>query len=599
MIVTQGVKIQTDRITRSRECYASRFQTAYNSPTARLGVRVSRTAAAFASFFLLAPLAAAQSQEPILRVEVNLQPVVVQVKDSKGNDLTGLAANDFTILENGKPQKISFFDAGKGPVSIVVLVDSSNSVSSDGKLGSAEAVAAQFMRMSRPGDEIAAMDFTDQMGPFQRLTPEQLLNPSAISLAPAPSSGSALYDAIATALCHLRTSKNPRQAVIVVSDGVDQHSRITLDQLTGLVDSSRAQLFMIGLQSRSDFNLQGHVEPKLTLITGHDIDNPVFVFRHLMTESSAESFIPNSQASLDQALKAVSNMLQSEYTLAYYPHRISKNVRKIEVKVDRRGAHVLARRFVEPDHTQPESVHFDEATCTVSPKFHTYPYESKLTRGAGGMVYREDFSDPHSGWPIHKNSHYIPGGYELSNPEREVTNVDQLIPGVAPGAASTVTTTVAFQQGVVAAYGPWWSNFHASVSMDAHLEKVSSKASAESLHNSLPAAGLLFRMNLSGYYALLVSNTTDKNKVSVALVRRALFGNEYTETTLVPWTTVTQASPAGIQLSADAVGSQISVFVNGEILKTVQDDTYDQGYVGFVISGPGDATFKNLVVQQK
>jgi Ca-activated chloride channel homolog len=557
---------------------------------------MSRVAAALASFALLASLAAAQSQEPVLRVEVNLQPVVVQVKDSKGNDLTGLAANNFTILENGKPQKISFFDAGKGPVSIVVLVDSSSSVSSDGKLGSAETIAAQFMHMGRPGDEIAAMDFTDRMGPFQRLTPEQLLNPSAISLAPAPSSGSALYDAIATALCHLRTSKNPRQAVIVVTDGVDQHSRITLDQLTQVVDSSRAQLFMIGLQSNPYFHFQGHTERKLTLISGHDIDNPVFVFRRLMTESGAESFIPNSQASFDQALKAVSNMLQSEYTLAYYPHRISKNVRKIEVKVDRHGAHVLARRFVDAGQGAAQSVHFDEKTCSVSPNFHPYPYESKLTRGAGGMVYREDFSDPHSGWPIHKDSHYIPGGYELSNPEVAVAHVG---PRLSAGDVPDTTDTMTFQQDVVAAYGPWWSNFYVSVSMDAHLEKVSSKASTESLHNSQPAAGLLFRMNLSGYYALLVSNTTDKNKVSVALVRRALFGNEYTETTLVPWTTVTRASPAGIELSADAVGSQISVFVNGEILKTVQDDTYDQGYLGFVISGPGDATFKNLVVQRK
>ena len=49
----------------------------------------------------------------------------------------------------------------------------------------------------------------------------------------------------------------------------------------------------------------------------------------------------------------------------------------------------------------------------------------------------------------------------------------------------------------------------------------------------------------------------------------------------------------------DAIGSQISVFVNGQTLKTVQDDTYDEGYVGFVISGPGRAVFTDLVVEQK
>lgn len=193
-------------------------------------------------------ISAAQSQVPTMRIEVNLQPVDVQVKDSQGNDVLGLSANDFTVLENGIPQKVAFFDAGNSPVSIVVLVDSSSTVSSSGHLGSAQAIAAQFMRTARPGDDISAMDFTDQMGPFQQLTREQLLNPSTVPLAPAPSNGSALYDAIATALCHLRASKNPRQAVIVITDGVDQHSRLSLEQLLGLVRQSRAQLFMIGLQ---------------------------------------------------------------------------------------------------------------------------------------------------------------------------------------------------------------------------------------------------------------------------------------------------------------------------------------------------------------
>ena len=54
----------------------------------------------------------------------------------QGNDVLGLSAKDFTILENGKPQQISFFDPGNDPASLVVLVDSAGSVDSDGRLGS-------------------------------------------------------------------------------------------------------------------------------------------------------------------------------------------------------------------------------------------------------------------------------------------------------------------------------------------------------------------------------------------------------------------------------------------------------------------------------
>ncbi len=551
-------------------------------------------------------LTAAQSHVPVLHVEVDLQPVDVQVKDAQGNDVPGLSAKDFTVLENGTPQKIAFFDAGSGPVSLVVLVDSSNSVNSNKRLGSAAAIAAEFLRVGRPGDEIAAMDFTDQMGPIQHLSREQLLNPDAAPLAPAPSSGSALYDAIASALCHLHSSKNIRQAVIIITDGVDQHSRISLEQLTSLVRSSHAQLFMIGLQSKTDFNFWGHFEPKLTLISGHEIDNPIVVFDRLMKESGAESFIPNFQGGLEDALNAVSNMLQSEYTLAYYPPKTSAGLRKIEVKVGRHGAHVLARRFVGSDQNPLESVHFDEATCTVSPEFHPYPYESKLTRGPSGMIYREDFSDPHSGWPVHNDSHYSPGGYELSNLGSQGNNAIATmpkvmdaadLPSVLPASASTPEPSL---KNVIAAYGPWWSNFVADATMD--LKTSPDNGSA---YNGRPSAGMVFRMNFTGYYALLVSPTTDrKNKKKmpaeiVRLVRRDRKGESYTETTLVPETTIDEPSTSAANISVRAVGSQISIFVDGLKIETVQDDTYKQGLVGFVISGPGDATFKNLAVEQK
>jgi Ca-activated chloride channel homolog len=507
-----------------------------------------------------------------MRVEVDLQPVDVQVKDSQGNDVPGLSAKDFAVLENGQRQKIAFFDAGSGPVSIAILVDSSSSMNSNGQLGSPQAIAAQFMRTARPEDEISVMGFTNLMGAFQRLTREQLLNPSTAKLAPASSDGSALYDAIATALCHLNRSKNPRQAIIVISDGVDEHSRISLEQLVGLVRSSRAQLFMIGLQSRSQFNFQGHTEPRLTLVNGHDIDNPIVVFDHLMKESGAESFIPNSRSHLDEALRAVSNMLQSEYTLAYYPQKGPREFRKIEVKVDRRGTHVLARRFVGSDQMAMESVHFDEAACTVSPKYHPYPYEANLTRGPSGMTYRERFSDPHSGWPVHEDSHYVSGGYELSNSQQT---------GLFDS-SNTLIPVTSLNNVVVAAYGPWWINFHASANLAVPDDAV---------------AGLVFRMSQHGYYALLISGS--RKRLSAELVETVFRGNAYTQKPIVPWTTVMHASGSAAEISVDDIGSEISMFVDGQQFRTVQDDTFRQGLVGFAISGPGHVTFKNLDVEQR
>lgn len=72
---------------------------------------------------------------------------------------------------------------------------------------------------------------------------------------------------------------------------------------------------------------------------------------------------------------------------------------------------------------------------------------------------------------------------------------------------------------------------------------------------------------------------------------------DYAETQIVPWTTVVQTGPSGTELSVEDVGNQISISVDGQKVGTVRDGTYNQGWAGFVISGPGRATFKNLFVE--
>jgi hypothetical protein len=302
----------------------------------------------------------------------------------------------------------------------------------------------------------------------------------------------------------------------------------------------------------------------LTLVSGHEIDNPRIVFDRLMKESGVQSSLPSTERGLDEALRAVSNTLRAQYTLAYYPEQSSNKLRRIEVRVDRPGVHVLARRFVGSDAAFSEVVHFEKETCTVSPKFHPFPYEPKLS--PNGMVYREDFTDPGSGWPNHGTSHYVAGGYRLSN-----------------------DTT--------AAYGPWWTDFRASVNMNAVLPSEY-RANAQVSYALRPAAGLVFRFNQDGYYALLMSGVVGENDWSLKLVKRDFPAGEKV---IVPWRTVfvPALGRSGTDLSVEAIRDQIFIFVNDQKVISARDDTYDQGYVGFVVSGPGRATFKNLLVEQK
>ena len=155
------------------------------------------------------------------RAESNLQSIAVQVKDARGNPITGLRVEDFTLLEDSHPQTIAFFGAERQPVSLAIPLDSSRSMNFGGKFRRARALLAPLLRGDRAGDEIFLVPFTDRVEEFQHLTEEQRLH-LPVPNQPAPGSGTALYDALATTICQMKFAQNRRQAIVVVTDGADQ-----------------------------------------------------------------------------------------------------------------------------------------------------------------------------------------------------------------------------------------------------------------------------------------------------------------------------------------------------------------------------------------
>jgi hypothetical protein len=381
----------------------------------------------------------------------------------------------------------------------------------------------------------------------------------------------------------------------VITDGVDQHSRLRLEQLIALVQSSRAQLFMIGSNSRPEYNLNRHLEKQLTLVSGHDIDNPAIVFDRLSNESGAESFFPDSENGLEQALKKVSDLLQAQYTIAYYPEGNAKKFRRIQVKVKRPGLVVTVRHGVGSAMSASNSGDFTEGTCEVSGKVHPYPYESRIAQSKEGITYGEDFSDAHSGWPNRDDSRYIASGYELSNegPSR-IEPLQRTNP-------FSGTFQVSGHQNVVAAYGPWWTNFRASAVLDQLLSKSSASSSRtgpQIINDDRAAAGLVFRLNDMGYYALLLTGARGSKDVGFKLEKSEYRGSE---NEIIAWTPVhlPEAPQSGTKITVECVGSQITIFLEGQQVARVKDDSYDQGYAGFILSGVGRAQFRHLVVAQQ
>jgi len=517
-------------------------------------------------------VALTQTQAPVFKVDTNLQSIAVQVTDKQGNHVHSLTVSDFTLLEDGRPQRIAFFGAQSEPVSLAILIDSSSTMDFRGKLARARDLLGSLIRGNRPEDEIFLMPFTDVIGPFEMLTVEQRLR--APTIAQFRSRGAAIYDALASALCHMRTAKNVRQAVVVLTDGVDQQSRLKLEQLVELVRSSRPQVFMAGIFSKPEYELYRQSGKTMTIVGMREIDNPMVVFERLAKESGAESFFPSSEQDLKKALDRIENLLKAEYTLAYYPQRIDR-VRKIEVKVTRRGVKISARPSVGSE-SEEDAVRFTATGCAVSPQEHPYPWESRVTSNSRSpMLYHEDFSDRLSGWPNHSDpvahAHYIAGGYEL---------VRRLAPGQG---ASAVAGLIAQPPDTIAAYGPWWSDFRASARLEADWRLPDS------------AVGLVFDVNAEGYYAFLLPPPGDKKQMAFELVK----GNwDGTRSMIIPRTPIAEMEQFGKhELSVQRVRGQITLAVDDRQVGSIQDTTFAYGLVGISVFSKSSVIVRDLLVE--
>jgi Ca-activated chloride channel family protein len=522
----------------------------------------------------------AQPQGPVFRVNTNLQSIAVQVTDKLGKYVGGLTASDFTLLESGRPQKIAFFESQSQPISLAIVLDVGRSMDWGGKLERALVLLAPLLRGNLREDEIFFMPFTDEAGPFRQLTADERLQRPTIPLL--GHRGSAVYDALASALCYARTASNARQAIIVITDGMDQHSRLRLEQLIELVRSSNPQIFMVGLYDQPEYEIWRQSHQTVTIIGLREVDNPVIVFNRLAKESGAEAFFPSSEKDLRIALDRISALLKAQYTLAYYPERADK-ARKIQVKVDRRGVKISARGSVGSE-IPTQAIHVAATGCEVSAREHPYPWESRVTSTSGSpVVYHEDFSDERSGWPnrlfdenTHSSARYIKGGYEL---DRHCPRCDFSIQSSPPEIATGADT-------VITAYGPWWDSFRASASMEAYRDDAGA------------GVGVVFGVQEEGYYAFLLTAPAGEPKQNTfELVKGSWDGKRNAIIPRTPFGFSSANARKVYKLGVARNGRLITLWVDDTQVGSIEDPSLEYGLVGFGVFGSGRAVVHDLLVE--
>ena len=179
-----------------------------------------------------------------IRVDSTLVLIPVTVTDPMNRFVTGLEKENFKIFEAGKEQDLSQFSSEDAPLSVGVVFDCSGSMGH--KLDKSRQAVAQFFKTANPEDEFFLVQFHDSAELIQPFTTslEEIQNRLTFTTS---KGRTALLDAIYLALHEMKKAKNPRKALLVISDGGDNNSRYTEGEIKNLVKEADTQIYAIGI----------------------------------------------------------------------------------------------------------------------------------------------------------------------------------------------------------------------------------------------------------------------------------------------------------------------------------------------------------------
>src|SRR5262249_17925925 len=179
-----------------------------------------------------------------LKVDVDLVMVNVTVADSDNRFITDLKAENFQIFEDKIEQQIRYFANEASPVSIGIIFDLSHSM--ERKLNFARDAAFKFLQTGTPQDEYFLVEFASRAKIAQGFTTD--INRLRDRIAFTPAEGAtALYDGVYLGLAQLKRGQNPKKALLLITDGEDNHSRYSRGDIRDFVREADAQIYVIDM----------------------------------------------------------------------------------------------------------------------------------------------------------------------------------------------------------------------------------------------------------------------------------------------------------------------------------------------------------------
>ena len=282
-----------------------------------------------ASLAVLASSVVVLAQEqPVFRSSVRTVPVYATVVDSGGRLVPDLEQSDFTVLDNGKPADVALFSNESQPFTAVVMLDTSASMTANLKL--LNRAAEQFLLRLLPSDRAQVGAFNDKIqlsGTFTSDRDELIAALDDLYFG----NPTRLNDAIATSLDVLK-GVDGRRVVLVFTDGEDTSSRIGFKTVMERARDEEVMVYSIGLESEY-FNGMRVVRSR-----------PSRDLRRIADETGGGYFELQRTVDLAPTFTRVAQELRSQYLIGFAPAVLDNRVHKLEVKVNKPGMTVRARK---------------------------------------------------------------------------------------------------------------------------------------------------------------------------------------------------------------------------------------------------------------
>ncbi len=286
----------------------------------------------FLLFFLISACfstrVCAQANDEVVNIDSSVVIINAAVSDDSGKSVAGLKQAQFKIFEDGKEQKIDFFQAEETPFAAIILLDTSGSM--EARVSMARSAAINFLDGLRTADVAAIYNFDTKVSLVQDFSNSRDIAEQAFDLR--ADGSTVLNDAIDQAARELGKRPEKRKAIIVLSDGADTQSKLSAGKALKAALAANAVIYTVDMSAVN-------INPRDRMQSQSALKN--------FAEKSGGYFVATpGGAAMRDAFKSIVEELGTQYTLGYQPLNAKKDGKwhSIELRVARPNLNIRTRK---------------------------------------------------------------------------------------------------------------------------------------------------------------------------------------------------------------------------------------------------------------